>query len=81
MTIQMNENGGKFIIQISENNKQLFISAIELKINALEKIKKNCFKENQMKAANELQPDILLLTNLLNRLKPWKPTPLPLKLS
>ena len=55
------------------------MSAVEMKLKSLEKIQKTCLKEKQPQAAYDLQPDINLLRELLQRLKPLKPVPLPLK--
>ena len=66
-------------VNITEKNKPLFMSAIEMKLKSLEKIQKTCLKEKQSQAAYDLQPDINRLQELLKRLKPLKPVPLPMK--
>ena len=69
----------KINLNIYPRNVPLLMSAIELKIKNLVKIQKTCIKEKQYPAANNLQPDINLLEELLKRLRPLKPVPLPLK--
>ncbi len=69
----------KISLDIKKRNVPLLISAIELKIKSLEKIQKTCLKEKQFPAANDLQPPITLLRELLKRLIPLKPVPLPMK--
>jgi len=69
----------KINLEIKQKNVPLLISAINLKIKSLQKIQKACVKERQFAAANDLQYDITLLEELLKRLIPLKPVPLPLK--
>ncbi len=68
----------KITLEMHKKNVPLLISAIELKIQSLEKIQKACIKERQFPAANDLQPPITLLQGLKKRLIPLKPVPLPL---
>jgi hypothetical protein len=69
----------KINLDMKQKNVPLLISAIDLKIKNLQKIQKNCVKEKQFPAANDLQYDITLLEGLKKRLIPLKPVPLPLK--
>jgi len=69
----------KINLEMNKRNVPLLLSAIELKIKNLEKLQKNCVKERQFPAANDLQHDITLLQGLKKRLIPMKPVPLPLK--
>lgn len=69
----------KISLDMHKRNVPLLLSAIELKIKNLEKLQKNCVKERQFPAANDLQHDIILLQGLKKRLIPMKPIPLPFK--
>jgi len=69
----------KINLEMNKRNVPLLLSALELKIKNLEKLQKNCVKERQFPAANDLQHDITLLQGLKKRLIPMKPVPLPLK--
>ena len=69
----------KISLDMKKKNVPLLLSAIDLKIKNLERLQKNCVKERQFPAANDLQHDITLLEGLKKRLIPLKPVPLPLK--
>jgi hypothetical protein len=69
----------KISLEMHKRNVPLLLSALDLKIKNLERLQKNCVKERQFPAANDLQHDITLLEGLKKRLIPLKPVPLPLK--
>ncbi len=69
----------KVTLTISHRNIPFVTSALESEIEHLKKIKKACVKKKQFLAANDLVPGITLLENIVNYLKPFKPTPLPFK--
>ena len=67
----------KIHVEISEKNIPTILSALELKLKALQKMSNGLIKERQLKAANDVQPDILFLQNLIRYLTPKRPVPLP----
>jgi hypothetical protein len=71
--------GEKIELKISPRNIPFVISALESEVEHLKKIQKACVKKKQFPAANDLQPNITLLEDMVKALKPFKPTPLPFK--
>lgn len=79
MTLQNEQPKDGLTVHIKEVNRPLFASAIEDKLEALEKVKKTCIKEKQTQAAKDLQPDIDLLRVFFNHVKPQRSLTLPIK--
>lgn len=60
-------------IKINQKNLPLFIAALQMKRDSLEKIQTKLVKEKQMKAAQEVLPDIILLEGVIKKLMPMRP--------